>query len=146
MGSPETEASIIFIRHIKRLHDDVMDNLRLVVNKIDGTFDGAVLSDACKFFLHHKIQLAIDRCSALENAEACTEIQGIMANYLEILPNDKGQIASTVYSVCSLNDTHALLMSCVPSHVSVNLKLLSGGRFLIEPLEMLLVTVAKSMA
>jgi hypothetical protein len=146
MTSPETEASIILLRHISRFHDDVMDKMRLMINRLEGTFDGAILNDIMRSFLHHDVARAIRSAADLHSKDLCIEIQILLRNYLDTLPQEKAQIASTVYSVCSLNDIHALLMSCVPNPIIGNLKLLNGGRFLIEQLEMLLVVVAKSMA
>lgn len=145
MTSPETEASALLIRQISRLHEEVMDSLRVCVNQVEGTFDGAVLNDVMKSFLHHDVSRAIKGAASLTNAELCIHIQSVMRNYLEILPKDGSQIASTAYSICTLNDVHALLMSCVPAHIVNTIKLLNGGRFLLEKLEMTLVVVAKSL-
>ena len=59
MTSPETEASAIFVRHLDRLHQDVMDRMRLQINQIDGTFDATILNEVMKRFLHHNVTGAV---------------------------------------------------------------------------------------
>lgn len=145
MTSPETEASALLIRQVSKLHDEVVSSIRVLHNQLEGTFDGAIMSDIVHSFVNHNVPRAIGSATSLSDSELCTHIQSVMRNYLESLPKESSQIASTVYSVCVLNDVHALLMSCVPTHIINTIKLLNGGRFLLEKLEMTLVVVAKSL-
>jgi hypothetical protein len=151
MTSPETEASAIFVRHLDRLHQDVMDRMRLQINQIDGTFDAAILNEVMKRFLHHNVTGAVgelrNKLSPDEIADSSvfSNTDEILSHYLGSLPKERNQVAATAYNVAGGNDVHALLMNIVPNHLSNSLKLLNGGRWPLEYLEVLLVTIAKSM-
>lgn len=151
MTSPETEASAIFIRHLDRLHQDTMDGMRLTVNQIDGTFDGSVVNSVMKRFLHHDANGAMNELrrkfspQEIADSSVLSRVDELLNHYLGVLPAERNQVAATAYNVCSGNDTHALMMSLVPDHISRNLKLMNGGRWQLEYLEVLLVTIAKAM-
>ena len=151
MTSPETEASAIFIRHLDRLHQDTMDSMRLTVNQIEGTFDGSVVNSVMKRFLHHDAAGAMNELrskfssSEIADSSVLSRVDELLTHYLGILPAERNQIAATSYNVCGGNDVHALMMNLVPDHISRNLKLMSSGRWQLEYLEVLLVTIAKSM-
>lgn len=151
MTSPETEASAIFIRHLDRLHQDVLDRMRLQINQIDGTFDGSILNEVMKKFLHHNVTGAIgvlrNKLSPEEIADSSVfqNTDEILNHYMGSLPKERAQAAATVYNVCAVNDTHAILMNSIPKHISNYLKLLSGGRWTLEYMEVLLVSITKSM-
>ena len=55
----EGEASVIFMRQLRRLKEETLDLMRCHVHQVEGTFAGTIFNSVMKSFLHDKIGMAL---------------------------------------------------------------------------------------
>lgn len=145
MASPETEASVIFMRSLRRLFEETTDLMRIRVHECDGTFQGATLNQVIKDFLHHRVTASIVtvrsnfKLDELPEGNLWVIINNLLTNYLDVLPDTMEQAVTILYETLDRDRINQLIMNSVPSSVEMDLRMLSGGRWLQEVLELKLV-------
>ena len=141
----ESETSVLFMRQLKRLHDETVDLMRVHIHQVEGTTHGAIYNQVMKHFLHHKVGAAMFlirhhfRLDELPETDLWHRCNQWLTNYLDVLPETITQAVEICYHTLDRDRRNSLMMNSVPSDVEFNLKMLAGGRWQIEVLEMMMV-------
>lgn len=145
MGVPDTEASMIFMRSLRRLHEDTLDLMRIGLHDVSGTFEGACYNATMKHFLHHNAVASLGsigdkrKVDELPKENIWVRTKGWLENYLDVLPDTPEQAVTILRETLDRDRINALIMSQVPADVESSLRMLSGGRWQLEILELRLV-------